>query len=401
MLKKILPVVIIVSVFLILAKLAVSFEQKKNNALGANLELLSDVLAIVDADYIREVKSKELIYGALEGMLSSLDSYSQFMDPDTFKELTVDTEGKFGGLGIEIASRDGLLTIITPLEGTPAWKAGIKSGDRIVRINDESARGLNLSEAMKKLRGAPGKTVGLTILREPENRLLEFKITRSIIKINDIKVAEILEDGIGYIRVLEFRETTPKDFNLALERLTQLKMRSFILDLRNNPGGLLESALKVIGKFIPRGKLMVYTQARKKNQNLKFYAQEKFPLLNLSMVVLINEGSASGSEIVAAALQDYQRAYIIGTKSFGKGLMQTIIPLADGSALRLSTSKYFTPLGKEIEGRGVIPDFVVDTPKNKENEEEEILEGAWDYKSDLQVMAAVNFLKAAQLNRIE
>ena len=402
--KKITAALTFIIIFLASACLAASLDRKKRDDLYHQIELFSDTLAIVESDYVDEVKPKSLIYGSLRGMLSSLDPHSQFMDPDDYSELKVDTEGKFGGLGIEISLRDEQLTVITPLEGTPAWKAGLKPGDRIVKINNELTRGINLNEVVKKLRGKPGETVGLTVLRESEKRLLEFKITRAIIKINDIKEAKILENGIGYIRLVEFRENTPKDFNIAIEKLSKLKMKALILDLRNNPGGLLESALEVAGKFIPDGKMIAFTKGRKAGQNLTFKAQAKNPVLDLPMVVLLNEGSASGSEVVAGALQDYKRATIIGTKSFGKGSVQTVIPLNDGSALRLTTSRYFTPLGKVIHDKGVIPDIVVQAGKNGEQDKKTLEEAEfkneparsekpWDYKSDLQVMAAVNFLK--------
>jgi len=401
--KKVTLALVLIVIFFAGVALATSLDRKKKDELYKQVELFSDTLALVETDYVDEVKPKDAIYGALKGMLSSLDPHSQFMDPDDYAELKVDTEGKFGGLGIEISLKDDLLTIITPIEDTPAWKAGLKPQDRIVKINNELTRGIDLGAAMKKLRGKPGETVNLTILRESEKKLLEFSITRDIIKINDIKDVKILEDGIGYLRLVEFREDTPGDFNLAIEKLCKLKMKAFILDLRNNPGGLLDSALAVAGKFIPEGKLVAYTKGRRADQNLKFNASSKQPVLNLPMAVLINEGSASGSEIVAGALQDYKRAEIIGTKSFGKGSVQTVIPLSDGSALRLTTSKYFTPLGKIIHGKGVIPDIVIE---NKEDEDEkeiieesaiknelEPVEKTWDYKNDPQAMAAVNFLK--------
>ena len=392
--KKIIIALILVIIFLASASLAISFERKKHDELYRQVELFSDALAIVDSDYIEEVKPKELIYGSLKGMLSSLDPHSQFMDADTYNELKADTEGKFGGLGIEISLKDGLLTIVTPVEDTPAWKAGLKSGDRIVKINNKLTRGMDLTEAMKNLRGQPGSVVELTILREPQKKLLEFKITRAIIKFNDIKEAKILEDGIGYIRLVEFRESTPKDFDAAIDKLSKLKMKRLILDLRNNPGGVLGSALEVTGKFIPSGKLVVYTKGRKENQNLQFESQCQIPILDLPLAILINEGSASGSEIVAAALQDYQRATILGVKSFGKGSVQTVIPLSDGSALKLTTSKYFTPLGKEIHGKGVIPDVIVKSEASEEDQEIIVNEGLWDYREDAQVMVAVNLLKA-------
>jgi carboxyl-terminal processing protease len=350
-------------------------------------------------------------------MLSSLDPHSQFMDPDTYNELKVDTEGKFGGIGIQITIKDGLLTVVTPIEDTPAWKAGVKTNDRIVKINGELTRDITLTDAVKKLRGKPGETVNMSILRESEKKILEFKIAREIIKIKDIKEARILEDGIAYIRLVEFRENTPKDIDSALENLKKSGMNAFILDLRNNPGGLLDVAVRVTEKFIPKDKLICSTKGRVNKQNLEFRALSNNPILDLPMAVLINEGSASGSEIVAGALQDYRRAIIVGIKSFGKGSVQTVIPLSDGSALRLTTSKYFTPLGHEIHGKGVIPDIAVeegriklDTEKEPPTEKpqdifEEIEnkekqpkpkkeEQTFDYKSDNQLMRAVDILKA-------
>lgn len=394
-------------------------EKKKKESWYRQVELFSDVLAIVQSDYVAEVSPKDLIYGALKGMISSLDPHSQFMDPDTYNELKVDTEGKFGGLGIEITLKDGLLTVITPIEDTPAWKAGIKANDRIVRINNEITRDMSITDAVKKLRGKPGEAVTLSVLRESEKKIVEFKIVRDVIKIKDIKQARILEDGIGYIRLIEFRENTSQDMDIALEKLKKDGMTALILDLRNNPGGLLDVAVNVAGKFIDKGKLVVYTQSRKRGQDLKFFSQGNHLLPGIPMVVLINEGSASGSEIVGACLQDYKRAVLMGKKSFGKGSVQTIIPLSDGSALRLTTSKYFTPLGKQIHGKGIIPDIVVDEamteppeiPQVQNDKAKEIFEGlekkektekvegepVFDYKIDNQIMHAVDVLKALKI----
>jgi carboxyl-terminal processing protease len=415
--KFILGILFTLGVF-IFASVAISdIEKKKKDDLYRQVELFADTLAIIQADYVDEVKAKDLIYGALKGMLASLDPHSQFMDPDTYNELKVDTEGKFGGIGIEITIKDGLLTVISPIEDTPAWKVGLKANDRIVKINNELTRDIALTDAVKKLRGKPGEPVDVTILRESEKKILEFKIVRDIIKIKDIKEARILEDGIGYIRLVEFRESTPADIKAALENLKKEGMDAFILDLRNNPGGLLDVAVKVAEKFMEKGKPIVSTKGRRTSQNLEFRSQENHPILDLPMVVLINDGSASGSEIVAGCLQDYQRAIILGTKSFGKGSVQTVIPLSDGSALRLTTSKYFTPLGKEIHGKGVMPDIVTEEGKielaDKEElppeKPEEIFEKlekkekpakedkALDYKSDNQLMRAVDILKALKI----
>ncbi|MDD5505335.1 MAG: S41 family peptidase [Candidatus Omnitrophica bacterium] len=399
---------------------AFSANKKRNHdALYRQVELFSDTLAIIHNEYVEDTKPKDLIYGSLKGMLASLDPHSQFMDPETYNELKVDTEGRFGGLGIEITIKDGLLTVITPIEDTPAWRAGIKANDHIVKINDELTREMALTDAVKKMRGKPGEEVHLTILRDSEKKLLDFKIIRAIIKIKDIKQVRILEDGIGYIRLAEFRENTLKEFNNALSNLSKQKMNSLILDLRNNPGGLLDVAVKIAGKFVPSDKMIAYTKGRRQDQNLEFFSDSKNVILELPLVVLINEGSASGSEIVAGVLQDYKRAIIIGNKSFGKGSVQTVIPLGDGSALRLTTSHYFTPSGKIIHGKGVTPDILVEAKKEdsdgrpdevKISKPDEIFkavelkdkkiklpEDTFDYKNDPQIMRALNTLKAIEL----
>ena len=418
--KKIMIVIIAGLMAIAVSSVAISgalsgAEKKQKNDLFRQVELFSDTLAIIQTDYVDEAKPKDLIYGALKGMLSSLDAHSQFMDPDTYNELKVDTEGKFDGLGIEITIKDALLTVITPIDDTPAWKAGVKAGDRIVKINDELTRDMTLTDAVKRMRGKPGDPVKITVLRESEKKLLEFTIVRDVIKIKNIKEARILEDSIGYIRLVEFRENTAADFKAALDKLKKEGMQALILDLRNNPGGLLDVAVKLAEKFVEKGKLIVYTKARKQTQNLEFLSRERQPLIDLPMAILINEGSASGSEIVAACLQDYKRAIILGTKSFGKGSVQTIIPLNDGSALRLTTSKYFTPLGKEIHNKGVLPDIVVEegkielSPKEESliekpqevfeqfDEEEPKDKKEQNYKSDNQLMRCVDVLKALMI----
>ncbi|HTZ11729.1 MAG TPA: S41 family peptidase [Candidatus Margulisiibacteriota bacterium] len=396
-----------------------AIETKKKDEMYRQVQLFADTVAIIQSEYVDEVSPKDLIYGSLKGMLSALDPHSQFMDPDTYNELKVDTEGKFGGVGIEITVKDALLTVVTPIDDTPAWRAGIKAGDRIVRINNEMTRDMTLSEAVKKMRGRPGETVNLTILRESQKKVLEFKIVRDIIKIKDVKEARILEDGIGYIRLVEFRENAPQEINSALENLSKTALTGLILDLRNNPGGLLEVAVKVTEKFIEPGKIIVTTKGRKVSQNMEFRSHEEHPILNIPMVVLINEGSASGSEIVAGCLQDYKRAIILGMKSFGKGSVQTVIPLSDGSGLRLTTSKYFTPLGKVIHEKGVMPDIVVESEekigpeeetkkqakpqdvfeeieKKEKTDKSKESEKAFEYKDDNQLMQAINVLKVAR-----
>ncbi len=394
----------LIAIFIFIgARIGLSENKSKNSdQLYKQVELFSDTMAVIQKEYVDETKTKDLIYGSLKGMLASLDPHSQFMDPDSYNELKVDTRGKFGGLGIEITIRDGLLTIITPIEDTPAQKAGLKPGDRIVKIDDVLTRDMTLSDAVKKMRGKTGQTVSLTILRDSEKKLLEFKIIRDIIKIKDIKHVRILEDRIGYLRLTEFRENSMQELNNALGTLSKQGMNALIIDLRNNPGGLLDVAVKITGKFLPPNKMIAYTKGRQKTQNLEFLSDAKNTNLDLPLVILINEGSASGSEIVAGALQDYKRAIIIGKKSFGKGSVQTVIPLSDGSALRLTTSHYFTPSGKIINGKGITPDILVEEKKVDEVEAKEKKENkpsvdTFDYKNDVQIMRAINALQAIKI----
>jgi len=339
----------------------VGFAEKedKTDDLYKQLELFSNAVSLIRSDYVEEPGSKDLIYGAMAGMLSSLDPYSQFMDPDMYNEMKIETEGEFGGIGIEITIKDDLLTIITPIDDTPAYNVGLKAGDKIVKINGEITKDLTLMGAVKKLRGKPGTDVKVTVLRESEKKLLDFTITRSIIKIDSIKKTEIIEPGIGYIRLSEFQEKTYLELEKGLRKLEGEGMKGFILDLRNNPGGLLEAAIDTADKFLEPDKIIVSTKGRVKNQNIVFKSKDRNKHLDYPMVVLINGGSASASEIVAGAIQDHKRGLLMGTKSFGKGSVQTVVPLSDGSAVRLTTSKYFTPEGRSIHGEGIVPDIVV------------------------------------------
>ncbi|MDP3703792.1 MAG: S41 family peptidase [Candidatus Omnitrophota bacterium] len=339
-----------------------------NEELYKELELFEQALSLVRSDYVEQPESKELIYGALKGMLATLDPYSQFMDPDSYNELKVETEGEFGGLGVEITIKDDLLTIISPIDDTPAFKAGLEPGDRVVKIDGEITRGITLLDAVKKLRGKPGTQVVLTLLREGENELKDVTITRDIIKFQSIREAKIIEDHIGYIRLSDFRENTPKDLMGAIEKLKGEAMDGVILDLRNNPGGLLDVAVTVTEQFLQRRQIIVTTKGRLRNQNLEFRSGSDGSLNGMRLVVLINQGSASASEIVAGAIQDHHRGVILGTKSHGKGSVQTVFPLKDGSALRLTTSKWFTPSGRPIHGEGITPD--VDVPFEKPPSEE-------------------------------
>lgn len=394
-------------------------ERKKKNELYQQLELFSDALGLVNEEYVDTPKSQDLIYGALKGMLASLDPYSEFLDPENRKELEVDTEGKFGGIGIEIAIRDELLTVISPIEDTPSWKAGIKPGDKIVKIDGELTRNFTVSDAVKKLRGKPGTEVAVTILREGAQGLFEVKLVRDIIKIRNLKNTGILENNIGYVRLVEFRKDTPFDLDAALLSLKKAGMDSLILDLRNNPGGLLEVAVRVTDRFIPEGKVVVSTKGRLPAQNMEFKSANGAKYLDITLAVLVNEGSASASEIVAGALQDYKRAVIIGMKTFGKGSVQSVLPLSDGSALKLTTSKYFTPNGRTIHNQGVAPDIevAVDSGNLFENDPdlERIFsalkdkdslavreapqkgETGFDYKKDNQIVRAVDVIKGIKV----
>ena len=330
-----------------------------NEEIYEELELFEHALSIVRSDYVEEPKAKDLIYGALKGMLAVLDPYSQFLDPDSYNELKVDTEGEFGGLGIEITIRDDLLTVIAPIDDTPAYHAGLMPQDRIVKIDGELTRGITLLEAVKKLRGKPGTTVALTIFRDGETELKEVTLERAVITIQSVREASLLEDRIGYIRLSDFREKTTDDLAAALATLKAQEVDSLILDLRNNPGGLLDVAVSVAELFLGRNQLVVTTKGRLRNQNQELHTRINGPANELPLVVLINEGSASASEIVAGAIQDHHRGIILGTKSHGKASVQTIFPLTDGSALRLTTSAYFTPSGRSIHGQGIQPDVEV------------------------------------------
>ena len=353
----------LVTVALVIGRSSVTIGAKAapgdNEEIYKELELFEHALSIVRSDYVEEPKAKDLIYGALKGMLATLDPYSQFMDPDSYNELKVDTEGEFGGLGIEITIKDELLTVISPIDDTPAYKAGLRSGDRIVKIDGELTRGITLLEAVKKLRGKPKTSVTLTIFREGETELREVAMERAIITIESVREADLLEDHIGYIRLSDFREKTADDLAAAIHRLKAEEMEGLILDLRNNPGGLLDVSISVAEMFLDRNQLIVTTKGRLRNQNQELHARISGPANDVPLVVLINEGSASASEIVAGAMQDHYRGIIMGTKSHGKASVQTIFPLKDGSALRLTTSKYFTPSGRSIHGQGIPPDVEV------------------------------------------
>lgn len=345
---------------LTLTSLAISaIDRTKKIDTYKELELFADALSFIQSDYVDETKPKDLIYGALSGMINNLDPHSQFLTPQEYDDLKFETEGRFGGIGVELTMKDNLATVITAIEGTPAWEAGLESMDRIVKIGDEVIKNLSLNEIVKKLRGKPGTEVVLVVWRESEGKPRSFKIKRAIIDVKDIKEARVLDDHIAYLKLVEFRENTPVELDKVLARLKDEGMESLILDLRNNPGGLLEKAVEATERFLPKDALIVSVRGRNDKQNTDYKVLWGKGDTSLPLVVLVNEGSASGSEIMAGAFQDHKRAIIIGAKTFGKGSVQTVLPMNDGSALKLTTSRYFTPLGRSIHEIGVKPDIVV------------------------------------------
>lgn len=324
------------------------------------LQLFTDVLTIVKRSYVEEVSMQDLIYGAIEGMLASLDPHSGFMPPEIYKEMKVDTRGEFGGLGIEISLRDDVLTVVSPIEDTPASRAGLQSGDHILKINDQYTKDMEIMEAVQLMRGVPGTSVTLTIMRDAFEKPQPFTLEREVIKVKSVK-SKTLEDGFGYVRLTQFQERSDEDLGSALDKLREDNggaLQGLILDLRNNPGGLLDQAVDVADRFLSQG-LIVYTQGRTDDAKMEFSARRSGTEPEYPIVVLINGGSASASEIVAGALQDHGRAVIMGLQSFGKGSVQTIIPLSDESGLRLTTAKYYTPSGTSIQARGIVPDVEV------------------------------------------
>ncbi len=367
----------IIVVILVVISLAVGsgFSKSRDSAnseIFDGLQLFAEVLNKIQANYVEEVQPKKLIYGAIKGMVSTLDPYSQFMDTDQYEELETDTKGEFGGLGIHIVMKDNWLTVESPMEGTPAFKSGIKAKDRIIEIDDKTTEGITLEQAVKKLRGPKGSKVKLLIERVGMKKPLAFTITRDIILLES--VTSRMFDGnmkIAYIRIKEFREKTAEDLALTLQNLQKEGMEAIILDLRYNPGGLLKSSIEVSDLFLPENKIVVSTKGRAQGNDQEYRTgngNNKY--LNLPMVCLVNEGSASAAEIVAGCLQDQKRAILIGPagkKTYGKGSVQAVMELRNKTALRLTTAKYFTPSGRSIHGEGLKPDIEVPIPKDTED----------------------------------
>ena len=359
--KKKLLIITAVVIGVLAAALAVGVVSSQIvNAQGTYEDLRSfvDVLNVIKKNYVDEVKTKDLVSGAIKGMLSSLDPHSGYMSPEAFKEFQVETKGEFGGLGIQISMKDGILTVIAPIDDTPAYKAGIKAGDKILKIDGESTKSMSIQDAVTKMRGPKGKPVTLNIFREGWTEPKDIPIVRDIIKIKSVK-SKMLKEDIGYVKLTQFQEMTSEDLAKALKDLKEKGMKSIILDLRNDPGGLLNSAVDVAGQFLPPKKLVVYIKGRTGDKVEYFTEGDDPTYTDLPMVVLVNQGSASASEIVAGALKDWNRAVIVGVQTFGKGSVQTLIPLSDGAGLRLTTAKYYTPSGVSIQNVGIAPDIVV------------------------------------------
>ncbi len=353
-----------VAIVVLLAEIAVRRADALPDDTYKQLATFANVLAIVQKNYVEPVTTKELINGAITGMLASLDPHSAYLTPDLYRDLEVETRGSFGGLGLEVTVKDDLLTVVSPIEDTPAYKAGIKAGDQIVKINDDFTKGMTLTDAVKRMRGPRGSKIHLTIHRKGVPELFTVTVTREVIKIKSVKTKE-LRHGYDYVRVSSFEEGTGDDLQKALNKFNKEhggQIKGLVFDLRDNPGGLLNQAVQVSDEFLDGG-LIVYTQGRQESQQQKYFSHRKKDFVDYPMVVLVNGGSASASEIVAGALQDQRRAIIVGTQTFGKGSVQTILPLDDHSALRLTTARYYTPNGRSIQAVGITPDVTSEPPK--------------------------------------
>jgi len=342
------------------------------------LNLLVDVLSYIQENYVEEADTQQLIYGAASGMVHTLDPFSQFMEPGVNREIKAETEGQFGGIGIRLVMKDDWLTVLTPLPGTPAYRLGLLPNDRIVEIDGESAKDLQVTDALEKLRGARGTKVKVTVMRWPDREASEeagvtktFEITRENIKIESVQQRK-LESGIGYLRISEFSAHTLEDFRAAMERLAKEGISGLILDLRYNPGGLLTAAVDVASSFLGGNKLVVYTQGRRPDSRQEFRSDAQAPYQDLPLIVLVNESSASGAEIIAGAMQDHGRALLVGSRTYGKASVQSVIPLPDSSGLRLTIARYYTPNGRSIQRDekkktgGITPDMDIQVARDVE-----------------------------------
>ena len=322
------------------------------------IDLFGEVLDKINKEYVDEINQSDAMDAAINGVLQSLDPYSAYMSPDNFKEMETETSGKFGGLGIEVGMEFGVVKVITPMDGSPAEREGVKAGDYIVKINKTQVQGKTLSEAVELMRGPIGSKLEITVRRKGVKKALVFEITREIIEVKSVK-SKIIDDKVGYIRLTAFNENSSKQVSEKIKKFKKNKINKYVLDLRNNPGGLLSQAVKISDFFLDNGEI-VSTKSRKSSENRKYFAKKGDIINGETLVVLINYGSASASEIVAGALKDHKRAILIGENSYGKGSVQSIIPLKNNGAIRLTISKYYLPSGKSISGTGITPDIEVE-----------------------------------------
>ncbi|MBI3898129.1 MAG: S41 family peptidase [Gammaproteobacteria bacterium] len=344
-------------------------QAKESSALPLDeLRTFTEVYARIKSDYVESVDDKTLLENSIQGMLAGLDPHSSYLGVDEFKDVRSETEGQFGGLGIEVTMESGFVKVVSPIEDTPAATAGLKPNDIIIRLDDKAVKGMGLNEAVRLMRGKPGSDIALTVVREGATKPLTFTLTRAVIKIQSVK-QRLLEPGYGYTRITQFQSGTAKQLTAAIKKLeteNKGKLKGLILDLRNNPGGVLNGAVSVSDAFLENG-LIVYTEGRVQDSKLKFSASAGDLVNGAPMVVLVNSGSASASEIVAGALQDHKRAVIMGTKTFGKGSVQTIVPVSNGAALKLTTARYYTPNGRSIQAAGIVPDIITEDAKITRN----------------------------------
>ena len=340
------------------------FAEKKSSLPLEDLRTFTEIFDKIKNDYVEPIDDKTLLENAIRGMLSGLDPHSSYLSPDDFRDLQAGTNGEFGGLGIEVGMENGFVKVIAPIDDTPAHRAGVEAGDLIVRLDDTPVKGMTLNDAVKIMRGKPGSEIVLTIIREGREQPLELTLIRDIIKVTSIK-SRTLEEGYGYVRITQFQSRTGENLRQSVSRLKTENggsLHGLVLDLRNNPGGVLSAAVSVSDAFLKKG-LIVYTEGRLAETKLKFNAKPTDVLNGAPLVVLVNAGSASASEIVAGALQDHKRAVIMGSTTFGKGSVQTILPMENNSALKLTTARYYTPSGTSIQATGIIPDIVLDDLK--------------------------------------
>ena len=388
-------------IYLIPAEKLYADEQNSDAIPAAKIQQFVEVFKRVKEQYVDDIDDEILFDYAIQGMVSSLDPHSSFLSKDDFNELRIGTTGKFGGLGIEITMEDGFVKIISPIDDTPASRAGLKSGDFITKIDDTLVKGLTIGEAVKLMRGKPGSQVTITVVREGEREPLIINLTREIIVAKGVK-SELLEGDIGYIRLSSFQSKSTDHISTHILKLKQdsgNKLKGLVLDLRNNPGGVLGSAVGIADLFLTDGKI-VFTKGRTSNSDLEYFATSQDIIDGLPMIVMINEGSASASEIVAGALQDNNRAKILGTKSYGKASVQTIQEFSDGTALKLTTARYYTPSGRDIHTEGIEPDIMIKRERNdvqKENNPTEISKLLLD---DNQLVEALKIIKGLTTSKV-